>query len=81
MKLKELKLTNFRNYKEINLEFNPGINIFIGDNGSGKTNILEAIYVLSLTKSGRFGTDFDLIKSGEVSSLIEGIVNFDDYDE
>jgi len=81
MKLKELKLTNFRNYKEINLEFNPGINIFIGDNGSGKTNILEAIYVLSLTKSGRFGTDFDLIKSGEVSSLIEGIVNFDDYEK
>ncbi len=81
MKLKELKLINFRNYKEVNLEFNPGINILIGDNGSGKTNILESIYVLSLTKSGRFGTDFDLIKNGESNLLIEGIVTYDDYEK
>ena len=81
MKLRELKLSNFRNYKEVNLDFNPGINIFIGDNGSGKTNILEAIYVLSLTKSGRFGADIDLIKSGESNSIIEGIVCYDDYEK
>ena len=79
MKLKELKLLNFRNYKEAILEFNPGINIFIGDNGSGKTNILEAIYVLSLTKSARYGTDTDLIKLGENNLSIEGIVDYDDY--
>ena len=81
MKLKEIKLTNFRNYKEVNLEFNPNINIFIGDNGSGKTNILEAIYILSLTKSGRFGTDLDLIKHGENNLSIIGTVNFDDYEK
>lgn len=79
MKLKELKLINFRNYKEVNLEFNPNINIFIGDNGAGKTNILEAIYILSLTKSGRYGNDLDLIKIGENSLSIEGIVLYDDY--
>ena len=61
MKLKSLKLVNFRNYEDTFLEFSPGINIFIGDNGSGKTNILEAIYVLSLTKSTRPGNDLDLI--------------------
>ena len=81
MKLKELKLTNFRNYKEVKLEFNPNINIFIGDNGSGKTNILEAIYILSLTKSGRYGTDSDLIKNGEANLTISGVVNFDDYEK
>ncbi len=81
MKLRELKLINFRNYKEVNLEFDPSINIFIGDNGSGKTNILEAIYVLSLTKSGRFGNDVDLIKTGETNSVIEGMVNLGDYEK
>ena len=81
MKLKELKLLNFRNYKEAILEFNPGINIFIGDNGSGKTNILEAIYVLSLTKSSRYGTDLDLIKHEESNLQVEGNVTFDDYEK
>ncbi len=79
MRLNNLKLKNFRNYKEAFLEFNPGINIFIGDNGAGKTNILEAIYVLSLTKSCRYGTDSDLIKNSEDALKIEGLVNYDDY--
>ena len=79
MKLKELKLLNFRNYKEQSLEFIPGINIFIGDNGSGKTNILEAIYILSLTKSSRYGMDIDLIKHDENYLMIEGVVDYKDY--
>lgn len=79
MKLKELKIKNFRNYSEANLLLSPSINIFIGDNGVGKTNILEAIYVLSLTKSARYGTDTDLIKLGENNLSIEGIVDYDDY--
>ena len=81
MKLKELKLLNFRNYKEQYLEFNPGVNIFIGDNGSGKTNILEAIYILSLTKSSRYGTDLDLIRYDEASLSIDCLVNYDDYEK
>ena len=79
MKLKSLKLTNFRNYKDLNLEFSEGINIFIGDNGSGKTNILEAIYVLSLTKSCRYGMDIDLIKNQENCLDIIGVITNDDY--
>lgn len=79
MKLKELKLKNFRNYSEANLLLSPSINIFIGDNGVGKTNILEAIYVLSLTKSARFGTDLDLIKLGENNLSIIGNVDYDTY--
>ena len=65
MRINDIKLINFRNYKEQFLEFSPNINIFIGENGSGKTNILEAIYILSLTKSCRFGNDLDLIKHNE----------------
>ena len=81
MRLKDLKLKNFRNYNEAYLEFSKGINIFIGDNGSGKTNILEAIYVLSLTKSARFGTDNDLIKLSENNLIIEGNVEYEGFDK
>ena len=81
MNLKEIKLKNFRNYKDICLGLNPNINIFIGDNGTGKTNILEAIYVLSLTKTIRYGTDENLIKYGESNLFVEGIVSHDDYDK
>ena len=81
MRINSLKLTNFRNYKEAFLEFSPNINIFIGDNGSGKTNILEAIYVLSLTKSSRYGIDNDLVKIGELNLDIEGLVSYEDYDK
>ncbi len=79
MKLKNLKLLNFRNYEDINLELNEGINIFIGDNGVGKTNILEAIYVLSLSKSNRYGNDFDLIKMDKSNARIIGEVSYSDY--
>ena len=51
MKIINLKLYNFRNYETLNLEFSNKQNIIIGQNGSGKTNIVEAIYVLAITKS------------------------------
>ncbi len=51
MHLKHLHLTNFKNYTENTIRFSPNINCFIGDNGVGKTNILDAIYYLSFTKS------------------------------
>ena len=50
MILTNLELKNFRNYDNLNLSFNKKINIFIGNNVQDKTNILESIYVLSLTK-------------------------------
>ena len=72
MKIKSLKLTNFRNYHSLEIEFNPGINIFIGENGVGKTNILESIYVLALTKTNRDSYDNDMIKFQESLFRIEG---------
>ena len=51
MKIVNLKLKQFRNYTDLNIEFNDKLNIFIGNNAQGKTNILEAIYFLSITKS------------------------------
>ena len=78
MRLKSLKLENFRNYETIELEFTPSINILIGDNGVGKTSILEAIYVLALTKSNRSGNDADLIKYNALNTQIIGDVIHDD---
>ena len=72
MKITSLKLVNFRNYDKIQLSFNDNINIFYGNNGSGKTNLVEAINVLALTKSFRTNNDKNLIKKGELSTIIEG---------
>jgi DNA replication and repair protein RecF len=51
MYLKELKIANFRNCKEIDIAFSPSINCFVGKNGAGKTNLLDAVYYLSFCKS------------------------------
>ena len=53
MQIKSLSLHNFRNYQSAALSLNEGLNIFVGNNAQGKTNLLEAIYVLSLSKSYR----------------------------
>ena len=74
MKIEHIKLTNFRNYDELELDFNPNINIIVGNNGQGKTNILESIYVLSLSKSNRDGYDSDMIKFEKESLSLEGKV-------
>lgn len=74
MKIINLKLYNFRNYETLNLEFSNKQNIIIGQNGSGKTNIVEAIYVLAITKSFRGSLDKVLIKNGQSSMSIEGSV-------
>ena len=51
MKLQKIYLKNYRNYDDILLELNNNLNIIIGDNAQGKTNLLESIYVLAVTKS------------------------------
>ena len=78
MRIEHLKLTNFRNYSKLEIDFNKNVNIFVGDNGKGKTNILESIYVLSLTKSNRFGNEEDLIKFNEEIAKIEGLIKNED---
>ena len=76
MIIKSLCLTNFRNYKQFVIDFNQDINILIGSNGQGKTNLIEAIYLLSVGKSFKthinkqmimFDCDFAKVK-GEIIS-------------
>ena len=77
MILKELKIKNFRNYKDVSINFSPKINIIYGDNAQGKTNLLESIFVLGITKSHRSFIDNNLIKKGEKKAYIKGIVEID----
>ena len=74
MKIENIKIFNFRNYDNVEIFFSNNLNIFYGLNGSGKTNLVEAIYLLSLTKSFRIGKDSVLIKQGTDKSIIEGEV-------
>ena len=78
MKIERLKLINFRNYSNLEIGLNPEINIFIGENGEGKTNILESIYILSLTKSNRQGLEENLIKFNEEIAKVEGLIRSND---
>ena len=73
MYLKKLKLHNFRNYDNIQLNLYKGINIIYGNNAQGKTNLLESIYVLGFTKSHRNFIDNSLIKQNQEYLTIEGI--------
>lgn len=65
MVIKELKLKNFRNYSDLKIKLNPHINIIYGNNAQGKTNLLESIYVLGLTKSHLLNIDSRLVKDNE----------------
>ncbi len=81
MYLKKLSLTNFKNYELNELEFSPKINCFVGNNGVGKTNILDAIHYLSLTKSFFNNIDSISIRHGEDFFIIQGtFVRADDED-
>lgn len=72
MILTKLELIHFRNYKKCTVRLSKNINIFIGNNGQGKTNILEAIYVLALTKSHRYGDPIHLIKKDQMLAKVRG---------
>jgi DNA replication and repair protein RecF len=72
MYLRKLALTNFKNYELNELEFSPKINCFVGNNGVGKTNILDAIHYLSLTKSFFNNIDSISIRHGEDYFIIQG---------
>lgn len=65
MKIKELTLRNFRNYDETVLTPHEGVNLFFGANGSGKTNLLEAIHYCALGKSHRIAGDQGVVRTGE----------------
>lgn len=70
--LQKLTLLNFKNYEDVSLEFSPKINCFVGNNGVGKTNILDSIYYLSLCKSFFSSTDLQNIKHQQPFFVIQG---------
>ena len=78
MRVTHLSLTDFRSYSHLNLEFEPGQNIFIGENGEGKTNIIEALMYLALLSSHRISTDQPLVKLGSERAYIRAKVESDD---
>lgn len=78
MFLSKLSFLNFRNYKEIKINFENKINIFYGNNGYGKTNLIESIYYLCALKSFRNASPYDIIRHGEESARVYGeIINED----
>lgn len=76
MKLKTLQLENYRNYEAVTLNCHPEVNILIGENAQGKTNLLESIYTLALAKSHRTSNDKELIRFKAEYAKIEGELNY-----
>ncbi|MCB9361092.1 MAG: DNA replication and repair protein RecF [Flavobacteriales bacterium] len=81
MLLKELNIINFKNCSEANLQFTENVNCFLGNNGEGKTNLLDAIYYLSFCKSYFNPIDSQNIKHEEPFFVVEGIYDRGDKDE
>jgi len=77
MVVEKLVLRNFRNYDHLEIEFSPKLNVIVGDNAEGKTNIVEAIYFLSLARSFRTSEINDLIKERRQFATIEARVGND----
>ena len=75
MFLNKVELQNFRNYEKQTISFKSGINILVGKNGSGKTNILESIYYLAITHSHRTHDDSLLINNKNEFFKLKGIVS------
>lgn len=74
MQICSLKLINFRNYESLEINFSNKTNIIYGQNGMGKTNLVEAIYMLALTKTFRYGQDDVVIKKGKNIAKVEGLI-------
>lgn len=72
MELKELHIVNFKNIGEASLAFSPGVNCFVGRNGAGKTNVLDAVYHLSMCKSFFGLPDGQHIRHGEAFFVLQG---------
>jgi DNA replication and repair protein RecF len=73
MTIDQLYLLNFKNYREAKVSFSTGLNVLVGKNGSGKTNLLDAIYFLSFTKGAISSSDAHYIKEGESQAVVRGL--------
>ncbi|ATH93939.1 DNA replication/repair protein RecF [Bacillus glycinifermentans] len=74
MYIQNLTLSSYRNYEHVELEFENKVNVIIGENAQGKTNLMEAIYVLAMAKSHRTSNDKELIRWDQDYAKIEGRV-------
>ena len=77
MILDKLSIINFKNIRDERLELSSGINCFVGDNGAGKTNIMDAVNYLALAKSMHTISDSQCVTHGEESFLVEGSFSSD----
>ena len=75
MYIKELKLKDYRNYNELDITFDNQVNVIIGENAQGKTNLLEALYILAFTKSYRTTNDRELIKWEAEFAKVSGVIH------
>ena len=73
MHLKSLSLVNFKNYEQVDIQLSEKINCFVGENGVGKTNILDALHYLSLCKSSINPVDTQNILHDRDFSVIQGV--------
>ena len=78
MTLDRLSLINYKNISEAELEFSPKINCFIGSNGEGKTNLLDAVYYLSFCHSATTALDALVVRHGEECMMLQGCYSDDD---
>ncbi len=74
MLLKEMELRHFRNYDHLEVTFTPGVNVLIGENAQGKTNLLEAIHYLALVRSHRTNKDKELVEWHAQNAILKGKV-------
>ena len=78
MFVKRIELKDFRNYKDLDVSFNKNVNIFIGNNAQGKTNLLESIYLNSMARSFKTSKDKELIRFGSDFCRMRTTAFFDD---
>ena len=74
-----LKLTNFRNFEQAEFSFDRHKTVICGDNGRGKSNLLEAVYYLAVARSGRGARDRDVLRWGADYFVIEAVVEREDH--
>lgn len=80
MRVKQIQLKNYRNYDLLDLTFHDGLTILTGENAQGKTNLLEAIFLLSMGKSHRTNHDSELIRWSEQYAQVESMVETKNYE-
>ncbi|HVZ80045.1 MAG TPA: DNA replication/repair protein RecF [bacterium] len=76
-----LRLSQFRNYQTLEVEFHPQLNLLLGANAQGKTNVLEALYCLSTTKSFRAASDEEMIAFGQETAVVECLLQREEGQE